>query len=220
MLIPMDALARDFGVRARRVLHVGAHLGEEAEAYHDAGAEEALWVEANPELMDDLRAALAPFPGQTALRAAVTELDGGWATLHVAQSATAAAPTMSSSLLEPTAQRAIYPFFDYSKTLAMATTTLDALLAREGYAPGRFDFLNLDVEGGELRVLRGAEATLKGVRWVFTEVNHVERFAGGAVLPAMDDHLGERGFLRVALRDFPDGTWGDALYARRGPADA
>lgn len=215
MLIPMDVLGRDFGVCPRAVLHVGAHLGEEAADYHANGVTEALWIEANPELMDGLREVLAAYPGQTAVHAAVTDEDGAKATLHVAQSATAALPAMNSSLLEPAAQRVIYPFFDYSKTIALETVTLDTLLEREGYGFGRYQLLNLDVEGGELHVLRGASKALVGVTWIFTEVNHVERFAGGAVLPAMDAFLEERGFERVVLCDFGDHTWGDALYRRR-----
>jgi FkbM family methyltransferase len=210
----MDVLARDHGVRPRSVLHVGAHLGEEAADYHANGVEEALWVEANPELMDGLREVLAAYPGQTAVQAAVTDADGAKATLHVAQSATAALPAMNSSLLEPKAQRQIYPFFNYDKTIDLETVTLDALLAREGYGPHHFQMLNLDVEGGELLVLRGGLKALAGVAWIFTEVNHAERFAGGAVLPEMDAFLEAHGFERKALCDFGDRTWGDALYVR------
>lgn len=214
MLITMDRLRAEYGVSPKRVLHVGAHLGEEAADYAASGVRDVLWVEANPELMAGLRAHLAAFPGQAALQAAVSDADGEPAVLHVAQSATAALPSMCSSLLPPKAQLRIYPFFDYSKTIALETVTLDTLLAREGLDPGGWDLLNLDVEGGELRVLRGAPRALAGAAWVFTEVNHAERFAGGALLPEMDTFLHARGFVRLRLQDFPDGTWGEALYGR------
>ena len=43
----MDRLVGEYGVKPKSVLHVGAHLAEEAGAYHAAGVERVLWVEAN-----------------------------------------------------------------------------------------------------------------------------------------------------------------------------
>jgi len=57
-------------------------------------------------------------------------------------------------------------------TRLVSTTTLDAWRQRE--APGRVDFVKLDVEGAEYRVLRGAEALIRADRpTLFLEVNNV-----------------------------------------------
>ena len=57
-------------------------------------------------------------------------------------------------------------------TRRVSTTTLDEWRQRE--APGRVDFVKMDVEGAEYRVLRGAEALIRADRpTFFLEVNNV-----------------------------------------------
>ena len=57
-------------------------------------------------------------------------------------------------------------------TRRVSTTTLDEWRQRE--APGRVDFVKMDVEGAEYRVLRGAEALIRADHpTLFLEVNNV-----------------------------------------------
>ncbi len=56
MLISPRELRRSFHLRPRRILHVGAHTGEEAELYSLAGWAErgVTWVEALPQKVQEL----------------------------------------------------------------------------------------------------------------------------------------------------------------------
>ena len=214
MIIPMSRLVAEYGVRPKGVLHVGAHLGEEAGAYAEAGVERVLWVEANPELVGELRARILPYPGQYAVQAAVSDVDGGEATLYLATF------TMSSSLLPPKDHLAVYPGIHYPRALGVVTTTVDTLLLEADLgSPGDFDLLNLDLEGAELLALRGAEGLLPHLKWVYLEVYHREMYEGCGLLPEVDAFLWARGFGRVAMADEGwDHGFSDALYARRPPA--
>ena len=40
------------------VIHVGAHRGEEVNEYEDLGAKQVIWVEANPDVFEEMRVAL------------------------------------------------------------------------------------------------------------------------------------------------------------------
>jgi FkbM family methyltransferase len=210
MLITMDRLHAEYGVSPKRVLHVGAHLGEEAAAYHAAGVEEVLWVEANADLFGALTDNLRPYPGQVSACAAISDTDGGQAHLHLASF------TMSSSLLPPKEHYRFYPHIQYPTTREVTTTTVDTLLRSLGYAPGHFDMANIDIEGAELLAFRGMAETLPNLRWVYLEVNHEEMYAGCALLPDVDAFLEARGFERIAIQDagYYHG-WSDACYARR-----
>lgn len=211
MILPMARLVEEFDVRPRTIVHVGAHLGEEAEAYAAAGAARVLWVEANPDLLQPLRTRIAGYPGHTAVRAAVSDADDAPATLHLCTF------PMASSLLAPKEHLAVYPSMAFPRALEVRTVTLDTLLAREGLPPGSVDFLNLDIQGAELHALRGATETLAGVRWVYTEVNYRELYAGCAFADEIHFFLWERGFECAASADEgPQYGWGDALYTRRG----
>lgn len=212
MLITMDRLVAEHGVRPKAILHVGAHLAEEAPAYAEAGVGSVLWVEANPHLMERLVGAIAPYVGQECVLAAVSDTDGAEAHLHMATF------SMSSSLLPPKEHLRYYPHIRYPETLPVETVTVDTLLQRLRKPAGVFDMLNIDIEGAELLAFAGMPETLKHLRWIYLEVNYEEMYAGCALLPQVDAFLGDRGFVRVALEDaIYEGKgcgWGDALYQR------
>lgn len=210
MIIPMARLVSEFGVRPRAILHVGAHLGEEAAAYHEAGAEYVLWVEANPELMGTLSDNVSRYPEQFAVQAAISDTLGATATLHLCSF------TMASSLLVPKEHLTTYPGMHYSRSLEVETTTIDTLLRVSHLGYDHFDFLNIDIEGAELLAFKGAEQTLPHLKWVYLEVNTREMYEGCAMVDEVDAYLGERGFDRVISADEGwDHGFMDALYQRR-----
>jgi FkbM family methyltransferase len=74
---------------------------------------------------------------------------------------------------------------------------LDVLVAREKLAPP--DLIKLDVQGYELEVLRGAEASLRSARAVLCEVSFREFYAGQPLFADVLAFLRERGFALHAL---------------------
>ena len=66
------------------------------------------------------------------------------------------------------------------------------------------DLVKLDVQGFELEVLRGGEATLRGARAVLTEVSFVEIYQGQCLFHELARHLAERGFRLCALGEQTD----------------
>jgi FkbM family methyltransferase len=210
MLIP-DAFTRFPNAAPRRgVLHVGAHMCEEAELYASLGMnprdlEKVLWVEANSEIA--ARAASAgQFPNIAC--AVVSDNDGGEVTFFVANNG------QSSSFLPFAEHRREHPDVYEVGAYRVRTVTLDTLFDKLGIPQDRYDLINLDIQGAELLALRGAEKILAGVRAVYTEVNTKELYAGCAQLGEMDEFLEARGFVRVALEMTKSG-WGDALYVSK-----
>lgn len=211
MIITMDRLTAEYGCAPKAVLHVGAHLGEEAEAYSRAGVERVLWVEANPGLIPQLEVNALRFPGQTCVEAVVSDADGADAVLHLATF------TMSSSILAPKEHLITYPGIHYPTDLPVKTITVDTLLSDLGVPHDAFDLLNIDVEGAELLAFKGMPKVLPHLRWVYIEVNTREMYAGCAMVDEVDAYLGGLGFERVVMEDEGwDHGFKDALYARHG----
>ncbi len=79
----------------------------------------------------------------------------------------------------------------------LTTTPLDAVLEREGVQP---DMLKIDVEGGELDVLRGGERALAASLMLDVEVEFAPLFRGAPLFADVDTHLRDRGWQLLGLR--------------------
>jgi FkbM family methyltransferase len=207
----MADLVKRYDVRPRSVLHVGAHLGEEAADYQGAGVERVFWVEANRQLVLPLQENVAAFHGQRAVQATVSDVDDVPVTLRLTTF------SMASSILPIKRHLDFYPSMPEIGMQQDVSTTIDTLLDIYD-EPAAFDMANLDVEGAELYVLRGMKTVMPSLRWIYTEVNHEEMYEGCVLVSHMDEYLAGFGFERLALQDAYIGSqmmgFADALYAR------
>jgi FkbM family methyltransferase len=216
-------------MRPRGVLHVGASVAQEAQAYAAAGVRRVIWIEAQPSLETPLRAAVAaadkarwpdsqpppPGAGPEVLMAAVTEQSGNKVTMVIT------ANSISSSLLPIGRGHATYlPFIKAvpDKAVTVETVTMRDLLRRHRVDTSALDMVYLDTQGSELSVLRGCDdALLAQMKAIMTEVSTEEHYQGGCLMSELDAFLGARGFTRTRTRVPPLGH-GNALYERM-PAD-
>jgi len=211
MLIP-DVFARFPAAAPRRgVLHVGAHICQEAALYESLGMnprdpEKVLWIEANSDVAE-FAAKEGGFPNIVC--AAVSDADDAVVTFFITN-----ADGQSSSILPLAEHRREHPDIYEVAVRRVRTVTLDTLFEKLGIPHDRYDVANLDIQGAELMALRGAEKVLAGLRAIYTEVNTKELYTGCALLGEMDEFLGARGFVRVAL-ELTQHSWGDALYVRK-----
>jgi FkbM family methyltransferase len=203
----LAVLARRHGLRLRGVVHVGAHKGEEVETYRTLGVQKMLLVEANPEIHAELAAKCAGDPTIVTVQAAASDRSGS-VTLRVSEF------SQASSLLRPALTVELYPFTRTVKQIEVEARRLDRIVSDAGLRRDDFNLLNIDVQGAELMVLRGAEKLLAKVEMVNVEVNFDELYEDAAQIEEIDKYLGERGFRRVALACPYDRSWGDAVYVR------
>lgn len=201
MLLPLKDLVRKHDLCITGVLHVGAHEGEENDAYLNQGVPQSNihWIEANPSLCARLSKRLP-----NVIQAAVSDTVGQ-VTFHVTNN------FQSSSILELKEHLVEHPHIHTIETLQLSTTTLDSLV--DTYSI-RANFLNMDIQGAEGKCLKGFEKHISMVDYVYTEVNTKELYAGCALLVEMDAWLGAHGFERKELSMTHHG-WGDAFYIRR-----
>jgi hypothetical protein len=108
MLISLRSLIGRYGLRLRGAIHVGAHLGQEAEIYRDCGLAEVPWIEADPALLDESRANVAPF-GHAVVCACLGATSGAKVILNLADDAAGRNRGMSSSVLPLGLHRVRHP---------------------------------------------------------------------------------------------------------------
>lgn len=209
MLISMTELRERHGVWPEGILHLGGHIGEEAESYCQAGALCVMWFECNPLVLPTLEANVARFPFQMVIDVAVSDTDGEVVEFNISSN------NASSSILPMKKHRDYYPDITEQHTLLLRSRTVDAIFQERDYHPLFFNFANLDLQGAELKALKGMQTVLPHLKWIYTEVNFEELYAGCPLVSELDDYLAGHNFRRVDTVDTGCG-WGDALYTKVG----
>lgn len=200
MLIHLSDILSKF--EARGVIHVGAHHGWEYPHYKAAGLTNIVMIEPHPGSFAELYKNAGP---ECILFNTALGNDIGKADMHVET----ANMGQSNSLLAPAKHLEQYPQIAFEETITVPITMLDDLPIKRP----RYNFLNIDVQGYELEVLKGGIMTLTGIDAVYCEVNRDEVYAGCARVEQIDHFLKPFGFVRTDT-NWAGGSWGDALYLK------
>ena len=204
MLFSVNELVRVYKIKPQGVLHVGAHNAEEEKEYVSNGWQgrgKILWVEANPELAEKMRINLDP-----SLNLVFTGL--AWGISGVEKRFYLNNFSQASSAFELGTAQEYYRNFQIKSEIILSTIRIDELINTEFL----FDFINLDVQGSELEVLLGCGELLQKIKWIYTEVNHIQVYKGIPLVGEIDSYLQSQGFTRMATRWYSNSGWGDALY--------
>ena len=185
----------------KSVLHVGAHEAEELDDYEQYGWLPVIWVEAQPDKAQLLRERL-PRSNHELIEAAVWDLSGISLELKVMNN------SASTSLLNLGTHLKEHPEVHFSHSVVVKTFKLDDLIKNRD-----IDLLALDIQGAELRALKGFEKGLGNLKWIYCEINSQELYEGCCTVKELDEYLSKFNFTRVATRWTPH-HWGDALYSQ------
>ena len=200
MLIKVQELVDAWSIGPSGVIHIGAHAAEESSDYQQYGWSPVIWIEANPMLIDRLKE-IVPAEDMV-ICAALWDEDELSLVFNLANNGE------SSSLLQPVTHLIEHPDIKFETHLTLSTKRLDSILTE---IP---NFLNLDVQGAELHVLRGLGKLVESLDYIYTEINDEELYKDCAKLKDLDSFLESKGFYRVCLRRNGRSGWGDAFYAR------
>ncbi len=209
MLIDFRNLFPKYNIKPKGVLHVGANVGEEASIYDELGIKGALFIEANPEIFVKLESNLLHFYNKgrdyTADCYCVSDIEGEDIMFHVSNNG-----SQSSSILELGTHLTAHPEVHYVRDIKMISTRLDTHIPADlGY-----DFLNIDLQGAELKALKGMGELLHQFKWAYLEVNKEELYKGCALVGEIDEYMLTFGFKRVETKWCGNTGWGDALYIK------
>jgi FkbM family methyltransferase len=209
MLISIQELSHRFQLKITGVLHIGAHECEELASYGEVGIpmSRTYWVEAMPEKVDFCR---NRYGSDLAIyQAVIDEKDGEKVIFNVTNNG------QSSSLLEFGSHATSHPQVEVVAKVEMRTTRLDTLIEREHIPISILNFVNLDIQGVELRALKSMEKYLDYVQYIYTEVNTEEVYKGCNLMSEIDTYLAGFGFTRVAQNIYTEYGWGDAFYMKK-----
>jgi FkbM family methyltransferase len=211
MLLDFNYLKNKHDLKIDGVLHIGAHFGEEYEIYETNNIKNLIFFEPVPVTFEKLKEKLNG--KATLVNTALGNTEG-----KITMNVETANNGQSSSILKPALHLVQYPHIKFENTVEVNITTLDNFMSSyysngfAGEAP-KYNMINIDVQGYELEVFKGAVKTLENIDYIITEVNRDVVYHQCAFIDDLDLFLSKFNFKRVET-DWAGHTWGDAFYIK------
>ena len=207
MLINFSEICNKYQIHPIGILHVGACQMEEMRDYKNRGISNVIWVEANPDLVRNNKE-YAEREGNILLQGLVYDENNLEMDFHLTNN------LQSSSILEFAKHSSYHPHVNVTEKIKLKTTRLDTLLGENDINPESIDFINLDIQGVELRALKSLGHYLNNIKYIYTEINTGEVYKNNDNINDIDKFLESFNFERVETELTPF-EWGDAFYIRR-----
>jgi len=116
----------------------------------------------------------------------------------------------SSSLLKPNINNNP-DWLDFNKKIDVETITLnDFIIDRQ---LKEIDFIHMDVQGAELKVLNGARDHLKNMKAIWLEVSNVELYKNQPLTSDVEIFMKSKGF--TMIKSVFEGNFGDQFYVNK-----
>jgi FkbM family methyltransferase len=202
MLISFTGLRKKYNMNIKGIIHVGAHYGEEISEYIENGIQDIVLFEPLSECFDVLAQKVMTLNANIEGHQVALGSASGTATMYLSDN-----EKQSSSILRPKIHLTHHPHVKFDGTEEVEVDLLDNFDTKE------YNFLNMDVQGYELEVLKGATETLKHIDYVYCEVNRDEVYEGNAYVEELDEFLSSYEMKRVET-SWEGQIWGDALYIK------
>jgi FkbM family methyltransferase len=140
----------NFLKKSKGIIHIGANNGEEKNHYKKLGVQRVIFVEANPEMYEILSNNIKSEKNFKAYNYLVTDKDKKKVKFYIANDV-----SNSSSILELKELKKMYPAINYTKSIFLKSRSLQTIVLEKKINLKNFDSLILDVQGAELKILKG-----------------------------------------------------------------
>ncbi len=189
-------------VKPDLIMHIGGHRGQDGHGYQIIMDNECRIIWAEPDL-DNARVIQEKFPAQKVLT------DVFWSKKDLYVNFYKSKNSEKSSAKKPIDKLAE----TIIEEIELRTTTIDEEMPKET----KKCFLVLDVQGGEMEVLRGASKSFDQVKWIVLEIT--SRGVEYENVPSekeLDLLLRSKGFRKSIFRNSHEGNYKDQLYLKSG----
>jgi len=191
------------------IIHVGACTGEEREAYANCDVKNVVWFEANPETFNILKQNIETYDHNVAYNILLSDTEE-----HVDFYVTTNFRSASSSMLKLDKHLVHYPNITVDKVLKLQTQRFDQVYANLNIDLNMFNFLNMDVQGSELKVLKGIGNLITKFDFIYSEINTDTLYENCCLLPELEEYLNQFGYKRMET-NMTKFDWGDAIFVKK-----
>lgn len=228
MMLSFDELIKKYDIKINGIVHIGAHEGGETLSYVQWGIKNVVLVEANPFRFSNLQESIntgryvvwcspltykyfnaseaSILKNYIAYNYAVSDKENGSITFNLSNFD---GGTDSIFKINEWGRDSSWAPYEHIAEIEVPTITLDKLIDNKKL----YNFLNIDVEGAELLVLKGATELLKNIDVLMLETQDKIRFEGSCTREQLIEFLKPHGF---ELKEYHDTgkEWGDCLFLK------
>jgi FkbM family methyltransferase len=214
MIFDLNSIEQNTGIKITGAIHIGAFLGEELSQYRGLGLTNTILFEPQKKLFDIVNSKciikekvfnVALGSKEDVVGMFISDREGG-----VSNGAGA-----SSSILAPKKHLTEHPEVTFPSKESINVKRFDKFIQENEVDTNEHNFLNIDVQGYELEVLKGMGDELNKIQLVIAEVNRDEVYEGCPMIEDIDSYLEGFGFKRLAVH-WQSESWGDAVYFKAG----
>lgn len=207
MLIHFSELINFLKVPIKGILHVGAHDCEEQDIYNKymITPDKVLWFEAMPKKVEQQKNL---HPNYNIYHIVASDLDNQEVNFNITNNG------QSSSMLELETHLKHHPEIHVIDKVTLKTSRMDTFLKNNNVDIKNYNFINMDIQGAELKALTGFGELLNSIDYIYAEVNSEHLYKDCALVGEIDDYLAKFGFERVLIK-MTRCQWGDAFYVKK-----
>ena len=213
-MIPFSQLIKKYNIQPKGVLHVGSSTGQEAEAYYSNGVVQSIWIEAIPDVFEQMWKNVQKYPNVQVFNACIDEK------FREVEFNISSNGGESSSIFEFGEHETMHPDVKFIDKIKLKTTRLDAMELNLDKFEYPFEFINLDIQCNELSALKSMGVLINNFNYIYIELNKREVYKGCPLFDEVNQWLYENGFeFKEAVwikNEKGEESWGDGFYIRKG----
>ena len=212
MLITIKELSDKFNIKINGILHIGAHTCEELSDYLKVGVtnDNIYWVEALEKIVTNNKQQIQNI---NIYQAVISDVDDEEITFNITKN-DITGDSQSSSILDFGTHEKHHPQVKVIDKIKLKTSRMDTVIKKNNINMKNVNFVNLDIQGVELKALKSMESYLHNIDYIYTEVNTEEVYKNCDKMQDITDYLSIFNFKLVDARIYKQFGWGDAFYIK------
>lgn len=200
-----------YEIEPRGVLHIGAHFGYEIVTYNELGFKNVVFFEPLSKTFERLVKNVNEKNSSDNCEVLFVNKALGNKIGEIEMFVEVANEGQSSSILKPAFHLTQYPGIQFPFRETVQITTLNEFIKESEV---EYNVINIDVQGYELEVFKGATDILPSIDIINSEVNKVYMYENCALINEIDDFLSKFDFVKVD-ENWMGQVWGDAIYVKK-----
>ena len=203
MIIDLKDLKTKYNLNILGVIHVGAHFGEEFQTYQDLEIKNSIFFEPVSKTFEVLKSNIGN--KTTVINKAV-----GNEKKKIEINIENSNQGQSNSILQPKLHLNQYPSIVFTEKEEVDMVRLDDFIKN----PKDYNFMNIDVQGYELEVLKGSKDILNNIDYIMIEINRAEVYENCPMVEDIQSFLSQYNF-ELVEENWLGGTWGDGFFIKK-----